>query len=252
MGDGTEVVVELLEGQGVAGGFEVGGAEEVGGLGVGEGDVPTGLRVLLPVFVVLGVVGGDRVGDEPVDDDRAAGTTVSDLFVDPDRGGLGEPVGLAGDPAGLPGRHLQPADSFPEHGEAVAEVEGVGDQLCPGGWGHAQRQRERFGGERRHGRCAVTAERLVGEEGRPAERLDAGVGGGGVEVGPVRGQLELAERGPSFGLFGCGGGFEHTGGVEVADLVLARGPWCSWDQVKHRPPTLEAENPLYPQGILAS
>ena len=30
------------------------------------------------------------------------------------------------------------------------------------------------------------------------------------------------------------------------------GPWCSWDQVKHRPPTLEAENPLYPQGFRAS
>jgi hypothetical protein len=38
-------------------------------------------------------------------------------------------------------------------------------------------------------------------------------------VGPVRGSLELAERGPSFGLLGFGGGFEHTGGVEVADLV---------------------------------
>jgi hypothetical protein len=36
----------------------------------------------------------------------------------------------------------------------------------------------------------------------------------------VRGELELAERGSSFGLFGFGGGFEHAGGVEVADLVL--------------------------------
>ena len=34
------------------------------------------------------------------------------------------------------------------------------------------------------------------------------------------GELELAERGAAFGLFGFGGGFEHAGRVEVADLVL--------------------------------
>ena len=107
----TDLVVERLEDQGVAGGFEVGGAEEVGGLGVGEGDVPAGLGVVLPVFVFLGVVRGDGVGDEPVDDHGAAGAAVGELFVDPDRGGLGEAVGLAGDPAGLPGRHLQPTDT---------------------------------------------------------------------------------------------------------------------------------------------
>ena len=222
VGDRTDLVVERFEHQGVAGGFEVGGAEEVGGLGVGEGDVPAGLGVVLPVFVVLGVVDRDGLGDEPVDDHGAAGAAVGELFVDPDRGGLGEAVGLAGDPAGLPGRHLQPADAFPEEGEAVAEVEGVGDQLRPGRRGHAQREGERFRGERRHGRCAVAAQRLVGQQRGTAERLDPGVGGGGVEVGPVRGQLELAERGSSFGLFGLGGGFEHAGRVEVADLVPSR------------------------------
>ena len=62
------------------------------------------------------------------------------------------------------------------------------------------------------------------------------------------GQLELAERGSSFGF------------VRPRRRLRARrpgrgrrprtppGPWCSWDQAKHRPPTLEAENPLYPQG----
>ena len=147
-----------LEDQGVAGGFEVGGAEEVRRVGVGQRDVPAGLGVVLPVLVGLGVVGGDGVGDEPVDDDGAAGAAVGELFVDPDRDGLGEAVGLAGDPAGLPGRHLQPGQPFPEHGQPVAEVEGVGDQLCPGRRGHAQRQRERFGGERRHRRGAVPAQ----------------------------------------------------------------------------------------------
>ena len=73
------------------------------------------------------------------------------------------------------------------------------------------------------------AERLIRQEGRTAERLDPGVGGGGVQVGPVGGELELAERGLSLGLFCGGGGFEHTGRVEVADLKPSPGPWCSWD-----------------------
>ncbi len=72
------------------------------------------------------------MGDEPVDDDGAAGAAVGEVFVDPDRGGLGAAVGLAGDPSGLPGRYLEPTEAFPEHGEAVAQVEGVGDQLGPG------------------------------------------------------------------------------------------------------------------------
>ena len=115
MGDRTDLVVERLEDQGVAGGFEVGGAEEVGGLGVGEGDVPAGPATVFAVLVVLGVIPGDGLGDEAVDDDRPAGGAVGELFVDPDRGRLGEAVGLAGDPAGLPGRHLEPAEAFPEH-----------------------------------------------------------------------------------------------------------------------------------------
>ena len=126
------MVVERLEGEGVAGGFEVGGAEEVRRVGVGQRDVPPGLDGVLPVFVGLGVVGGDGVGDQTVDNDRAAGAAVGEVFVDPDRGGLGEAVGLAGDPSGLPGRHLQPGQPFPEEWEAVAQVEGVGDQLGPG------------------------------------------------------------------------------------------------------------------------
>ena len=236
MGDGADLVVERLEGQGVAGGFEVGGAEEVGDLGVGEGDVPADPGIVFAVFVVLGVGGGDRLGDEPVDDDRAAGTAVGELFVDPPSADQRKPVGLAGDAAGLPGRHLQPGHPFPQEREAVAQVEGVGDQLCPGRRGHAQRQRERFRGERRHQRCPVTAERLIREEGRTTERLDTGVLSGGVQVGPVGGELELAERGPAFGLFGLGGGFEHAGGVEVADLVLLpdRGAHGTKPSIDHR------------------
>ena len=250
MGDAADLVVELFEDQGVAGGVEVGGAEEVGGVGVGEGDVPAGHRLVFQVFVFLGVVGRDGLGDEPVDDHGAAGGPVGELFVDPHRCGHGQAVGLVGDAAGLPGRHLQAADSFPQQWEPVAQVEGVGDQLRPSGGGHAHCQRERFGGERRHGGGAVPAERLVGQERRPTGRLDTGVGRGGVEVGPVRGELELAERGASLGLFGFGGGFEHAGGVEVADLVLlpdrrAHGTKSSIDHRHSR----ASESPVSTRGV---
>ena len=130
----------------------------------------------------------------------------------------------------------------------MAQVEGVGDQLCPGRRGHAQRQRERLRGERRHRRGAVPAERLVGQQGRPTERLDTGVGGGGVQVGPVGGELELAELAFAELSFVVAGELEHSGGVEVADLVPlpdrgAHGIKPSIDHRQSRP-----ESP-YPQGI---
>ena len=118
MGDGADVVVERLEDQGVAGGFEVGGAEEVGGLGVGEGDVPAGLG--------LGLRGprGPR-GRRPAiawatsrstttgPQRRVRSASCSSTQIAP---AIGQPVGLAGDPAGLPGRHLQPTTRFHSSG----------------------------------------------------------------------------------------------------------------------------------------
>ena len=233
----TDVVVELFEDQGVAGGFEVGGAEEVGRVGVGQRDVPAGLGVVLPVFVGLGVVGRDRLGDETVDDDRAAGAAVGEVFVDPDRGGLGEAVGLAGDPAGLPGRHLQPGQPFPEEGEAVAQVEGVGDQLGPGRRGHAQRQRERFRGERRH-RPGCRRRPVTRRPGAPRLRTSRHrCRSGGVEVGPVGGEPELEELAFAELSFGCRRAASSTAaGVEVADLVLLpdRGAHGTKSSIDHR------------------
>ena len=216
----ADLVVERLEDQGVAGGFEVGGAEEVGGLGVGEGDVPAGLGVVLPVFVFLGVVGGDGVGDEPVDDDGAAGAAVGELFVDPDRGGLGEAVGLAGDPAGLPGRHLQPDHAFPQHREAVAQVEGVGDQLRPGRRGHAQRQRERFRGERRHGGVPSPPSDSSASRAGPTEGLDTGVLVAGWRSAQWAASWSLRNSRSRSSRSSSRGELEHSAGVEVADLVL--------------------------------
>ena len=66
--------------------------------------------------------------------------------VDPPGAGQREGVGLLGDPAGLPGRHLQPAYPFPQQREPVAQVEGVADQLGARGRGDAELERRRSRG----------------------------------------------------------------------------------------------------------
>ena len=98
----------------------MGGAGEVGRVGVGEGDVPTGGGVVLPLLVVFGVVLGDGLGDEPVDDDGAAAGAGRELVVDPAGAGVGEAVGLVGDPSGPPGRRLEAFEALPQQGVAVA------------------------------------------------------------------------------------------------------------------------------------
>ena len=123
------------------------------GLGVGEGDVPAGLGVVLPVFVGLGVVGRDGVGDEPVDDDGAAACRGRRAVRRPrSRRPWGRRWVWRATRRACQAGTSSRTDAFPEHGEPVAQVEGVGDQLGPGRRGHAQRQRERFRGERRHRR----------------------------------------------------------------------------------------------------
>ena len=76
----------------------------------------------LALFLFFGVVLGDGQGDQPVGDDgaEAAVGAGGEPLVDPAGADQGQGVGLLGDPAGLPGRHLQAVDAFPEQGEAVA------------------------------------------------------------------------------------------------------------------------------------
>ena len=163
-------------------------------------------------------------------------------------------MGLLGDPAGLPGRHLQPDHAFPQQREAVAQVEGVADQLRPGRRGDAQAEGEGLGGERGHRRGAVTAERLV--RGQDVERGaavggDPGLGGGGVQDRPLVGQPQLAQRRAAFHRLGLGGGFEDTGSVEVGGPRPRTPPPVprSWDNpsIDHRHRT--GPEPLYAQGI---
>ena len=54
-----------------------------------------------------------------------------------------------------------------------------------------------------------------------------------------------ARRSVSFGL---GGGFEHADRGRGRRPRTPPGPWCSWDQAKHRPPTLEGLRTPCPQG----
>src|SRR4029079_8907736 len=118
----------------------------------------------------------------------------------------------------------------------------------PGRRRHAQRQRERFGGERRHGRGAVATKGLVGQERRPTGGLDTGVMGGGVEVGPVGGELELEELAFAELSFVVAGELEHGARVEVADLVLLpdRGAHGTKSSIDHRHST--PQNPLSTRG----
>jgi hypothetical protein len=92
----------------------------------------------------------------------------------------GRAVGLLGDPAGLPGRHRELLDAFPQQREPVDQVLGVADQRGVCGRGHAQPERERLGAERRHRRAALATEGLVG--GQHAQRRPTRSSHSGLEV----------------------------------------------------------------------
>ncbi len=128
----------------------------------------------------------------------------------------------------------------------MAQVEGVADQLPAAAGETADRDRERLGGERGHRRGAVATQRLVGQqdvEGGSTGGLDSGVGGGGVQVGPVRGEAELEELAPAELALVVPSRLEHPGGVEVLDL--ARLPdHRAHGTTKHRPPTVFASEAL--------
>jgi hypothetical protein len=70
-----------------------------------------------------------------------------------------------------------------------------------------------------------------------------------VEVGPVGGELELAELAFAELSFVVAGGFEQAGGVEVTDLVLLpdRGAHETKPSIDHRHP--KASERLVHKGI---
>ncbi len=180
------------------------------------------LAVLLALVEELGVVLGDGVGDGGLDrGEPAGGEPGGELGVDVGRGGLGEGVGGLGDLAGLPRLHVELFDEPPDPREPVLEVEGVGDQLHPGQGGDAERGGDRFGRERGDGRGALATQGLVdvqdagqcvaGPGGHP------GVGGGGVQHAPLRGQPQLVPLVGARGVLLLLEQGEDPVGVEVLD-----------------------------------
>ena len=145
------------------------------------------------------------------------------MRVDPPGGLVGHRVGEDGDVAALPGRDLEGGDAFPGFGEAVAQLEGVGDQLLGGDRGDPQGDGEGFGGVGGDLGAALAAQRLVGQEGFAAPGGDTGLGGGGVEHGPLVGDEQLVPGGCAFAVVGVGEEVEQRFGVEVLETpVLLR------------------------------
>ena len=249
-GAGADLVVEGGEGEGVAGDVELAGAGVLGGVGVVQGHVPGLPGAFFPARVLLGHVLGDGVGDGPVEAGDADGVQPGGEEPVDVGGGLEvEGVGLLGDPAAPPDRHLQGLEAAPGVREPVDQVEGVGEQGLGGVGGHPEGEAEGFGCERGHQRGALPAQRLVGVQvAVAAPHRDAGVGGGGVQDAPLVGELELAEVGFAADAFVVADRGEQRVGSEVVDpgrlvAVLLMG------LLKHSPPTVEgAQKPLSTRG----
>ena len=150
-------------------------------------------------------------------------------------------VGLAGDPAGLPDRHLEPGTPVStacgsrwrrSRASAISWAPAAGDNPIA----------------RANGSGVKAATSGVPSPPSDSSASRAAPPGVSTPVSEVAGWRSAqwaassgsAERGSSFGLFGFGGGFEHTGRVEVADLVLlpdrgAHGTKPSTDHRHSRP-----------------
>ena len=232
VGGVADQVVELGQVQGVAAGVQLAGPGVLGRGGVEQFDVPGRFALVLTPGVFLGVEPRDGVGDQPVHEDRTAAGAVGEPVVDPPRRFQRELVGVLGGPAGLPRRHLRVWTRAPQPGEAVGEVEGVGQQLRTGRGRHLHRGREGFGGERRDRRRPVTAQRLVqaedaGQGGVGVVGGHPGLGRRGVQDAPLDGQLQPSQLDHPGFPFGGGRGREHHARVEV--VHLAHGTYSTID-----------------------
>ncbi len=184
---------------------EVGGAGGLGGGVVGQGDVPgvpPGLRLGVDE---LGVVLGDRGRDRTLDrGPRTGGQHRRQRRVDLRGRCLRQRVGELGDPAGLERIDLQRLHPAPAAGQPVAQVQGVGDQRPDRVLGQAQGRGQGLGGERRHRRTAIPAQRLLPvqhpRQARGVEGGDPALVGGGVQHAPMTDQPQLVPlRGTDLG-----------------------------------------------------
>ena len=253
---------EVAEGGGAAGvergrrpeGLQARGAVGEGAVEVeGVGDVELGLEAHgAGVVHVVGVEGGvagvdvevavlrirgrvdvgeveplDRLGDQPVQLRRTdpAGDG-GDLGVDEpgglDRQGRGRVDGGLGDRAGPPRRNPAGVDLRPQPREAVAQLEGVADELLRRGRRDTEDGAELGEAELRHQRRTLTRDGLLvlttrdGERSRVVDRLRR------VQVGPLRSQDELGRcRALFIDALSMDRG-QDCGGGEVRDLPCLR------------------------------
>ena len=196
-GGGADPVVEVGEGHRVADDVELAGAGVLGGVGVVQHHVPGRLRPFLAGGVLLGHVLGDGLGDGAVEEGDPHGVQPGGEHPVDVGGGLhGQGVGLLGDPAGPPDRHVQRLGAAPGVREPVDQVEGVGHQRHRGAGGDAEGEAEGFGRERGHrGVPSPPRDSSASRCGVAAPDRGAGVGGGGVQDTPLVGELELVELG---------------------------------------------------------
>ena len=173
-----------------------------GGVPLVRTEVTVGVEVALVLLGIRTGLGGqleplDRLSHEPVElrgpDPPGDG---GDLRVDPSdgltgEGGAGVDGGL-GDHPGLPRRHPSGVDLRPQAGQAVAQLEGVADELLRRDRRDAEDAAELGDAELRHQRTALTGDGFLvlaagsGERGGVVDRLRR------VEVGPPGGEVELA------------------------------------------------------------
>ena len=220
-------------------------AGELGRGGVDELDVPGRLALVLTPRVFLGVEPRDRVGDQPVHGDRAAAGAVGEPVVDPPRRFQRERWVCWAARRACHAGIVQGLDPAPQPGEAVGQVEGVGQQLGTGGRGHAHRGGEGFGGERRDRRRALAH--------RATRR------GRGRRAGWCRGCGWPPRSRPSRGAGRTTGRPAPAAAARPSGLPVrwrprprapcpGRGrPPCSWHLLNHRPPT-----PRWPQNPLST
>ena len=250
-GGGADPVVEVGEGHRVAGDVELAGAGVLGGVGVVQHHVPGRLRPFLAGGVLLGQVLGDGLGDGAVEEGDPDGVQPrGEHPVDVGGGLQGQGVGLLGDPAGPPERHLERLGAAPGVREPVDQVEGVGHQRHRGAGGDAEGEAEGFGCERGHHRRAVAAEGLVGVQVRvAAPARGAGVGGGGVQHDTTGRRAGAGRARPGGGYLGVLEGGEQRVGAEVVDPGPAGGCCAHGSSQAPTTDTRRGSEPLVHKGI---
>ena len=206
-----------------------------------DGEVPA-VRVLeATAFGFVGHVAADRLVDQPVELDRADPVRGRrHVPVHKPRGVHGQEEGLLGDPARQPRPQVTGLHPLPHPGQPVAELEGVADVPLPRIRRHPERRGELGHRELRHPRRTLTGDRhprlavrTRGEGLGLQDRVHR------VHGRPVHRRLEQ----PGLGLVGDRAA-AHAQSRAPRQRCRVSSVRLVMDLLKHRPPTLNAQNPV--------